>query len=102
MRFKYEPVPDFINQFEKLTRKDRKLRERAIKKIDQILDNPEIGEPKRYRLKMARGIHVNPFVIVYMIVDEKASYVLEKTALNYPDLLVNDGSPERNDNDDEP
>jgi hypothetical protein len=33
---------------------------------------------------------------------EKASYVLEKTALNYPDLLANDGSPERNDYDDEP
>jgi len=117
MRFKYEPVPDFIDQFEKLTRKDRTLRERAIKKIDQILDNPEIGEPKKYRLKMARGVHVNPFVIVYMIVGdkivflwfdhhdqayEKASYVLEKTALNYPDLLVNDRSPERTDKDYEP
>jgi mRNA-degrading endonuclease RelE of RelBE toxin-antitoxin system len=107
MGFKYEPVPDFIDQFEKLTRKDRALRERAIKKIGQILADPEIGEPKRHRLKMARGVHVNPFVIVYMIVGdkivflwfdhhdqayEKAYYILEKTALNYPDLLANDVS----------
>ena len=46
MRFRFEPVPDFIDQFDKLTRKDRALRERAIKKIDQILTNPEKGEPK--------------------------------------------------------
>jgi mRNA-degrading endonuclease RelE of RelBE toxin-antitoxin system len=105
MRFRFEPVPDFIDQFDKLTRKDRALRERAIKKIDQILTNPEIGEPKKYRLKMARGVHVNPFVIVYMIVGDKivflwfdhhdqaydkAASILEKTASDYPYLLRDD------------
>jgi len=105
MRFRFEPVPDFVDQFDKLTRKDRALRERAIKKIDQILTNPEIGEPKRYRLKMARGVHVNPFVIVYMIVGDKivflwfdhhdqaydkAASILEKVALDYPYLLRDD------------
>ena len=75
MKFRYEPVPDFTEQFEKLTRKDRALRERAIKKIDQILNHPEIGEPKRYRLKLARGVHVNPFVIVYMIVGDKIVFL---------------------------
>lgn len=105
MRFRFEPVPDFVDQFDKLTRKDRALRERVIKKIDQILTNPEIGEPKRYRLKMARGVHVNPFVIVYMIVGDKivflwfdhhdqaydkAASILEKVALDYPSLLRDD------------
>jgi mRNA-degrading endonuclease RelE of RelBE toxin-antitoxin system len=116
MRFKYEPVPDFIHQFVKLTQKDRSLKQRTIKKIDQILTDPEIGEPKKYKLKMARGVHVNPFVIVYMIVGdkiiflwfdhhdrayEKACLVLEKIALRYPHLLVNDRSPERIGNDDD-
>lgn len=101
MNFKYEPVPDFVVQFEKLTRKDRALRERVINKIKQILINPEMGVPKRYRLKMARGVHINPFVIVYMIVGdkivflwfdhhdrayEKAACVLEKIALSRQDL----------------
>ena len=58
----------------KLTRKDRALRERQYK-IDQILNHPEIGEPKRYRLKLARGVHVNPFVIVYMIVGDKIVFL---------------------------
>lgn len=107
MKFRFEPVPDFIDQFEKLTRKDKALRERAIKKIDQILANPEIGEPKKFKLKMARGIHVNPFVIVYMIVGDKivflwfdhhdrvydkAAYILEKVASDYPYLLDDDSS----------
>jgi len=114
MRFRFEPVPDFIDQFDKLTRKDRALRERAIKKIDQILTNPEIGEPKRYRLKMARGVHVNPFVIVYMIVGDKivflwfdhrdqaydkAAFILEKTASDYPYLLRDDYCSKKNDKD---
>jgi len=112
MRFRFEPVPDFIDQFDKLTRKDRALRERAIKKIDQILTNPEIGEPKRYRLKMARGVHVNPFMIVYMIVGDKLVFlwfdhhdqaydkavsILEKTASDYPYLLRDDYCSKRND-----
>ncbi len=54
MKFRYEPVPDFTEPFEKLTKKDRALRERAIKKIDQILNHPEIGEPKRYRLNIRK------------------------------------------------
>ena len=102
MKFRFEPVPDFTEQFEKLTRKDKALRERTIKKIDQILTNPEIGEPKKYRLKMTRGVHVNPFVIVYMIVGDKivflwfdhhdqaydkAEHVLEKIVMNYPYLM---------------
>lgn len=112
MKFRYEPVPDFIHQFEKLTRKDKALREKAIKRIDQILTNPEIGEPKRYRLKLARGVHLNPFVIVYMIVGDKivflwfdhhdkaydkAADILEKVALNYPYLLSDSSSQNEDD-----
>jgi hypothetical protein len=54
---------------------------------------------------MARGVHVNPFVIVYMIIGDKivflwfdhhdqayerAANVLEKLALNYPYLLIDE------------
>ena len=56
-------------------------------------------------MKMARGVHVNPFVIVYMIVGDKivflwfdhhdqaydkAASILEKTASDYPYLLSDD------------
>ena len=39
MRLRFEPVPDFVDQFDKLTRKDRALLERAIK-INWRLQNP--------------------------------------------------------------
>ncbi len=61
---------------------------------------------------MARGVHVNPFVIVYMIVGDKivflwfdhhdhdkAASILEKTASDYPYLLRDDYCSKRNDND---
>ncbi len=115
MKFRYEFVPDFAEQFEKLTRKDKALRERVIKKIDQILTNPEIGVPKKHRLKMTRGVHINPFVIVYMIAGDKivflwfdhydqaydkAAHVLEKIAPNYSCLLSgsDDGPSAENNN----
>ncbi len=39
-------------------------------KIDQILNDPDIGEPKSYGMKGVRGVHIDPFVIVYMIVGD--------------------------------
>lgn len=51
MRCAYYRVPEFDRQFVKLTRKNKALKERFIDKIDQILADPDIGEPKSYRLK---------------------------------------------------
>ncbi len=50
----YESTPDFDGSFQKLTRKNKALKERLLKKISQILDNPSIGTPKRHRLRHAR------------------------------------------------
>ena len=63
----FESTPDFEEQFSKLTRKNRALDKRFLKKISQILDNPSIGTPKSHNLKHARGSHVDPSVIVYRI-----------------------------------
>ena len=63
----FESTPEFEEQFSKLTRKNRALEERFLKKISQILDNPSIGSPKSHKLKHARGFHVDPYVIVYRI-----------------------------------
>jgi addiction module RelE/StbE family toxin len=63
----YDSIPEFDDQFLKLTRKNKALETRLLKKIDQILDNPFIGDPKRHELKHARGSHVDPYVIVYVV-----------------------------------
>lgn len=68
MPYKIKRTPDFKNQFKKLTKKDKKLDDRLSKKIRQIIQNPELGDPKSHNLKYTRGSHVDPFVIVYMII----------------------------------
>ncbi len=71
----YDSTPDFDANFLKLTRKNTALKERLLKKISQILDNPSIGTPKRHRLRHARGSHVDPYVIVYRIKGDKIQFL---------------------------
>jgi mRNA-degrading endonuclease RelE of RelBE toxin-antitoxin system len=71
----YESTPDFDANFRKLTSKNKALEVRLLKKIGQILDNPSIGTPKRHKLKHARGSHVNPYVIVYRIKDDRIQFL---------------------------
>lgn len=75
MPYKIKRTLDFKNQFKKLTKKDKKLDERLSKKIKQIIQNPELGDPKIHDLKYARGSHVNPFVIVYMIISDTILFI---------------------------
>jgi mRNA-degrading endonuclease RelE of RelBE toxin-antitoxin system len=63
----YDSTSEFDDQFSRLTRKNKALEARFLKKIGQILDNPFIGDPKRHELKHARGSHVDPYVIVYVV-----------------------------------
>ncbi len=71
----YESTPEFDAQFSKLTKKNRALEERFLKKISQILDNPSIGTPKRHKLRHARSSHVDPYVIVYRIKGDRIQFL---------------------------
>jgi len=71
----YESTPEFDAQFLKLTRKNKALEERLLKKIGQIIDNPSIGSPKRHSLRHARGSHVDPYVIVYRIMGDRIQFL---------------------------
>jgi len=66
MKYQNHRTPEFKESFE-LTRKNKNLEERLLKKIHQILDNPFIGDPKRHDLKHVRGSHVDPYVIIYVL-----------------------------------
>ena len=61
----------FDKKFKRYTRKDTALRERVIKKIIEIIKNPEIGKPKRNELKGFKSLHVDPFVIFYAIIGDR-------------------------------
>jgi len=71
----FESTPEFDAQFSKLTKKNKALEERLLKKISQILDNPSIGAPKRHKLRLVRGSHVDPYVIVYRIIGDKVQFL---------------------------
>ncbi len=45
--------------------KDATLKERAIKAIEKIIENPLAGKPLRYGLIGKRSLRVSPFRIVY-------------------------------------
>ena len=56
----------YTDKFEKEFRKaDTSVKEKAIKQIKKIVENPEIGKPLRYNLKGERTVYVKPFRIIY-------------------------------------
>jgi len=60
MKYVFHRTPEFRENFKKLTRKNKSLEKRLLSKINQILETPSIGDPKRHALKHARGSHVDP------------------------------------------
>jgi addiction module RelE/StbE family toxin len=75
MPYKIKPTLDFKKQFGKLTKRYKKLDESLSNKIKQIIQNPELGDPKSHNLKYTRGSHVNPLVIVYMIISDTILFI---------------------------
>jgi hypothetical protein len=63
MAFQTASTYYFNKKFKKLTKKDALLRERVIRKLQEISINPKIGEPKRYALKGLRSVHLDLIAI---------------------------------------
>lgn len=75
MKYRRRYTPEFEDTLRKFKRKDKHLFNRIIKKIDQILERPGRFEHLRYPpLKCCEHVHVNPFVIVFDIVEELVTF----------------------------
>jgi len=61
--------PYFKKNFQKI--KDKSLKEKIIKQICKIRDNPEIGKPMRYTRKGTRELYVPPFRLSYKVEEDK-------------------------------
>ena len=57
----------FIKSMKKLSKKDPKMTERIIKKLDEIIDNPNKFKPLRDVLAGFRRIHFGSFVLIFTI-----------------------------------
>ena len=56
----------YTEKFEREFRKiDASVKQQAVKQINKIIANPEIGKPLMYDLKGERTVYVKPFRIIY-------------------------------------
>lgn len=46
--------------------KDNNLRDKIIRQIKKISENPEIGKPMKYGRKGTRELYISPFRLSYM------------------------------------
>jgi len=63
----------FKKEFKKI--KDKSLKERIIKQIQKIKENPEIGKPMRYSRSGTRELYISPFRLSYKI-EDNTIYIL--------------------------
>ncbi len=57
--------PDFKKDFKKI--KDNSIKEKIIKQISKIKDNPGTGKPMKYGRKGTRELYIPPFRLSYKV-----------------------------------
>jgi len=68
--------PDFDRALRKLKKKDRPLFARIAKKIEEILEDPEVYKPLRHELKGLRRVHLGPFVMVFAVRGDVVEFLM--------------------------
>jgi mRNA interferase RelE/StbE len=68
MTFHLDFAPQFQRNFKRLTKKNTPLRERVLKRIEEIAANPDIGENLSGNLAGKQSTHVaKHWVIIYQV-----------------------------------
>lgn len=75
MNYSPQSSPLFDKNFKRLTKKNPVLKERTLKKIREILQNPDIGETLTQNLAGYRSAHVGNWVIIYKIIVAEVWFV---------------------------
>ena len=66
--------PSFKKIFSKI--KDKPLKNRILKQIDKIIENPNFGKPMRYSRKGTREIYIPPYRLSYYYKEKEGTIVL--------------------------
>jgi addiction module RelE/StbE family toxin len=65
-------IPEHLDRlFYKLSKKDKLQFEILSRKIQQILENPEIGKPLTANMVGQRRVHIRNFVLTYQILENE-------------------------------
>ena len=68
--------PLFTKKFSKIYSKlDKIVKKQIDKKIERLCEFPELGKPLRNVLKGKRRVHVNHFVLIYEINENKIIFL---------------------------
>ncbi len=73
--YQYEIKERVAKKLRKLAKKDRSYYNILVKKILQIAENPYTGKPLRNVLKGKRQVHIDPFVLIYEILEQEHKVV---------------------------
>ncbi len=68
-----EHKPEFIKKIKKI--KDKSFKDKVIKQIKKILDDPNIGKPMRYSRIGTREVYANPYRIAYAYIEKEQKII---------------------------
>ena len=72
MKYNYEISRQLERELDKLRRKNRKQFEIILKKMSEILENPQHHKPLQHDMKGLRRVHIEKsFVLVFEIVENE-------------------------------
>ncbi len=71
--YSYEIIPYLRDILNKLSKKDKQLYERILKKIEEVIISPDIEHYKnlRYDMKDKKSVHIGHFVLVFSFIKEE-------------------------------
>ena len=67
MLYELETSEHLDRIFSKLSKKDRLQFEILTRKINEIIENPQIGEPLKGNMAGQRSVHIRNFCLIYEI-----------------------------------
>ena len=64
----------FQKEFTKI--KDKAIKEKIIKQLQKIRDDPEIGKPMKYSRKGTRELYIKPYRLSYSYTKEESTIII--------------------------
>ena len=79
--YSYEIKPHLQKILKKLSKKDKKLYEQILKKVEEIINSSDVEHYKnlRHNMKDSKRVHIGPFVLVFQ-------YNKQNNEINFDDF----------------
>jgi len=71
--YSYEIIPYLQERLKKLSKKDKKLYERVLTKIQEVINSEDVEHYKNLRYEMSdrKRVHIGHFVLVFKFIKEE-------------------------------